>query len=589
MKVRGAILVMALAAGLCGVCAGIFFLARVDAANRAPSGGAHAMWAQPEGGQANPLTGLENAAKEKVAEDAIETLLNDQLPISLNAKDVFPTVKTLPGGPFNPKPLQLTSDQLDQPIPPGDYTINTLAFCNEYSVHRPGAGVAYVLGPYEGKAADAVGNLIWRGTLQYNIAPATLQTISWAIQSGLTYAQMPQSYQQIIDQVIPDYKSEITGDFMQNLEASYATYAKTLSLPPLDTLLAKMGSPGQAALDAEKERAILLQEGTSDQLKDQTLYQGQESGVYTPVKAEDGPWTERVKGQVYMKLLIQGGNMATNNVMQIRIMPSATSSRAPANGARVVQAAYSTRQSPALVSAIATLTALMKGVIGFSQGQAAQILAQVPVVTKYAQHPFTGQLVGSAKVYGSATVLHPGQTGPIPLNDGDPIYMGDKVQTASGEALDNEVQIDFADHEELTMSSGATLQVDSVYDPAAVAQHQAMKALTSYGLIKGAFEYTSGLIQQNKDSQINIDTPADGIGIRGTQFIVKSDGTPNNLEIDLISGSIALTPHGSTTAGPTITGPMQILITPAGQQTLPMTQAQYNTLHAQYFPGVPIS
>jgi len=589
MKVRGAILVMALAAGLCGVCAGIFFLARVAAANRRPPAGVHAMLAQPEGGQANPLTGLENAAKEKVAEDAIETLLNDQLPISLNAKDVFPTVKTLPGGPFNPKPLQLTSDQLDQPIPPGDYTINTLAFCNEYSVHRPGAGVAYVLGPYEGKAADAVGNLIWRGTLQYNIAPTTLQSISWAIQSGLTYAQMPQSYQQIIDQVIPDYKSEITGDFMQNLEASYATYAKTLSLPPLDTLLAKMGSPGQAALDAEKERAILLQEGTSDQLKDQTLYQGQESGIYTPVKAEDGPWTERVKGQVYMKLLIQGGNMATNNVMQIRVMASATSSRTPANGARVVQAAYSTRQSPALVSAIATLTALMKGVIGFSQGQAAQILAQVPVVTKYAQHPFTGQLVGSAKVYGSATVLHPGQTGPIPLNDGDPIYMGDKVQTASGEALDNEVQIDFADHEELTMSSGATLQVDSVYDPAAVAQHQAMKALTSYGLIKGAFEYTSGLIQQNKDSQINIDTPADGIGIRGTQFIVKSDGTPNNLEIDLISGSIALTPHGSATAGPTITGPMQILITPSGQQTLPMTQAQYNTLHAQYFPSVPIS
>ena len=87
--------------------------------------------------------------------------------------------------------------------------------------------------PTKAKAASAIGELISRGTVQYNIgaeaqaAPA----VSWAIQSGLTYQQMPQSYQAIIDQVIPDLKSEITGDFMQNLQASYNNYAKTLKLP----------------------------------------------------------------------------------------------------------------------------------------------------------------------------------------------------------------------------------------------------------------------------------------------------------------------------------------------------------------------
>jgi hypothetical protein len=117
----------------------------------------------------NPLAGLEDAAKEKAAETAIETLLNNQLPLTLNAKDVYPTVTTLPGGPFSPQPLQLTADQLNQPLAPGDYTINTLDFCSEYSVHQPGAGVAYVLGPYEGKAAGAIGALIWRGTVQYTL------------------------------------------------------------------------------------------------------------------------------------------------------------------------------------------------------------------------------------------------------------------------------------------------------------------------------------------------------------------------------------------------------------------------------------
>jgi hypothetical protein len=272
----------------------------------------------------NPFTALEDAAKEKLAEQAIETLLNNQLPLTLNANDVYPTVTTLPGGPFNPQPLQLTADELNQPLPPGDYTINTLDFCSEYSVHEPGAGVAYVLGPYEGKAAGAIGALIWRGTVQYHINPSSLQAVSWTIQSGLTYSQMPKTYQAIIDQVIPDFKSEITGDFVVDLETAYNNAAKTAKLPPLGAMLAKMGTPGQLALDAERQRSILTAQNTNDQLREQTLFQGQQGGLYTPVAAENGPWTERVKGQVYMKLLIAGGNMATNNVMQIRVMPSPT-------------------------------------------------------------------------------------------------------------------------------------------------------------------------------------------------------------------------------------------------------------------------
>jgi hypothetical protein len=570
----------------------------------APQPTAQPLRSPGEAAPQNPLTSLEDAAKEKAAEDGIETLLNDQLPLTLDAKNVYPTVKTLPGGPFNPKPLQLTAAQLDQPLAPGDYTINTLAFCSEYSVHRPGQGVAYVLGPYAGKAADAIGNLIWRGTVQYNIAPSSLQSVSWAIQSGLTYQQMPQSYQQIIDQVIPDYKSEITGDFMQNLQAAYANYAKTLKLPPLDTLLAKMGPPGQAALDAERERAILLQTGTSDQLKDQTLYQGQESGIYTPVKAEDGPWTERIPNQVYMKLLIQGGNMATNNVMQIRVMPSAASNSSSVNpkrlaaegNPRVVYTAYARGARPAArphqiggtVAVTTTISYLVRLMIAYSQGQGAQALGQVPFLEPPPKpapppaKPQTGQKVGSVVCAdGDVSVIHPGETEEDDLNMNDPIVMGDKIITdAKSRAC-----ILFQDKTEFTISENAELTVDDfVYDPTG---HQ--KNTAKYGILEGAFQYISGLLAKQKDHEVDIDTPYGDIGTRGTEFIVKSDGTPNNLEIDLISGAIALTPTGSTTAGPTMTGPIQILVTPAGMQALPMTQAQYNQIFAQYFPGQPIT
>lgn len=330
----------------------------------------------------NPLAALENEAKEKAAEAALTKVLNDNLPLTLDAKDVYPTVTTLPGGPFSPTPLKLTTDELSQPLPPGDYTINTLDFCSQYSVHQPGAGLAYVLGPYEGKAAGAIGALIWRGTVQYGIAPQSLQAVSWSIQSGLTYDQMPKSYQAIVDQVIPDFKSEITGDFVTNVENTYNSLAKTASLPPLDTILGKLGEPGQLALDAERQRQILTAQNTNDELKQQTLFQGQESGIYTPVKAENGPWTERVTGQVYMKLLIASGNMTTNNVMEIRVMASPTANaRLQVGGPRLVRAAYGGPQvTPAVNDTPITVANLMEGTLGYSQGQGAQALGQVPVI-----------------------------------------------------------------------------------------------------------------------------------------------------------------------------------------------------------------
>ena len=189
----------------------------------------------------------------------------------------IPPSRIFPAAPSARTPLKLTADQLDQPLAPGDYTINTLDFCSEYSVHAPGYGVAYVLGPYEGKAAGAIGALIWRGTVQYHVNPNSLQAVSWAIQSGLTYSQMPKSYQAIVDQVIPDHKSEIASDFFVNLETTYNNAARSAKLPPLDAMLAKMGAPGELALSAERQRAILLRQGTNDQIRDQTLFQGQQS------------------------------------------------------------------------------------------------------------------------------------------------------------------------------------------------------------------------------------------------------------------------------------------------------------------------
>ena len=572
---------------------------------------------------------------------------------------MYPTVANLPGGPFNPQPLKLTADELNQPLAPGDYTINTLDFCSEYSVHAPGAGVAYVLGPYEGKAAGAIGALIWRGTVQYQINPNSLQAVSWAIQSGLSYTQMPKTYQGIIDRVIPDYKSEINGDFVSNLETTYNSAARTAKLPPLDTILAKLGKPGELALSAERQRAILLAQGTNDQLRDQTLFQGQQSGLYTPVKAENGPWTERVKGQVYMKLLIAGGNMATNNVLQIRIMPPAVqNAQRQFNRPHLVLAGYSQSDEPQWPAELGVklyhLQTLLEGMLGYSQGQGAQALGQVPVVLVSPPGPGTNEgpdesappepleppapynpppttaapppgeptpptetappppatagnptppstppptspappstpvvsptkpatpcPIGKAtEIVGTVTVIRNGAM--ISLKVGDPICVGDTIQTGAN----SWVIFLLADNTQWMMAAGSTASVTSyVFDSKKPAGSSA-----TFDFLVGVFQYVSGLIGKDDPGGFHVETPAGDLGFRGTELIGLYNNAANNLEVDLINGSVAVTPNG--TAATTMSAPVQIELNSKGLQALPLTQTQYNTIESQNFPGIPIS
>jgi hypothetical protein len=335
-----------------------------------------------------PAGGWKQALKQKAAEEAMGSLLNNQLPLKLDANAVYPTVLAPPGGPFAPRPLALNPDNLDQPIPPGDYTIPIFAFCTEYSVHRPGYGLAYRLGPLQGKAADAIGALLWRGLLEKGKPPQQLQAVSWAIQSGLRYVQMPQSYQAVIDEVIPDYRNQLSGDFVQNLEDVYSSYAKSASLPPLEQMLTKMGKPGELALSARKQRVALLRQNTTDQVREQTLFAGQESGVYTPVKAEEGPWTERIPGVAYIRFKIKGGNMAGNNVMEIRIVPQGGAVAKRTTAPRLLYASYRDGALRRVASPMgagggsATPRNLTQGSIGCAVGLGAQCLIPVPVVNQ---------------------------------------------------------------------------------------------------------------------------------------------------------------------------------------------------------------
>lgn len=321
-----------------------------------------------------------DALKQQAAELALRNLLNNELPLRLDATTVYPTVAVLPGGPFQPRPLSLSAADVDRPLPPGDYTIPALVFCTEYSVHQPGRGTAYVLAPLQGKAAQAISTLLWRGSVEMHKPAPQLQTVSWAIQSGLAYPQMPPTYQAIIDAVIPEYKGQISGNFLKQLQDTYQTAAKGTRLPPLEKLLGDMGQSGQLALSAMRQQQILLNKDTTDQLREQTLFRGQESGIYTPVKAEEGPWTERIPHVAYERFQVISGNLASDNVLQVRILPTNGPRTARQRGTEgFVQVGYGTQPVQAY-SQPATIREITSNALGQPEGHGSQSLVVTPAV-----------------------------------------------------------------------------------------------------------------------------------------------------------------------------------------------------------------
>lgn len=546
----------------------------------------------PKSSNQNPLGGWEATLKQKAAEKAVGTLLNNQLPLKLDADAIYPTVASPPGGLFAPRPLALTANDLDKPLPPGDYTVSMLAFCTEYSVHRPGRGLAYRLGPLQGKAAGAIGMLLWRGVLIKNRPPQQLQAVSWAIQSGLMYSQMPKTYQAVIDDVIPDYKNQLSGDFVQGMEDTYSSYAKGTQLPPLEQMLAKMGKPGELALSARRQRQALLRQNTSDQVKEQTLFAGQEAGVYTPLKAEEGPWTEKIAGVAYLRYKIGGGNMARDNIMEIRILPRQGTVASRSLVARLVYASYIPSsdfepEAPLPQDApqnSATPENLLQGSIGCAVGQGAQCLAPVPVITnnpapgtglnQALNNPNNENSIGKVVEFlGNVTITHDGVT--KPLEAGDSISMGDTITTAANSA----VFVQFADNTQMTLSPDTKLTVDNyVYDPAS------NRGSASYGWLEGGFQYIGGLLDKKEKPDVGVDIAFGCICIRGTEFIATRNPATGKTEVDLIQGAVDLIPKRNKPSK-LFNAPIRILFDESATVTSPLTQSQYDAIKAKTFPS----
>ncbi|WP_312011692.1 MULTISPECIES: FecR domain-containing protein [unclassified Bradyrhizobium] len=134
---------------------------------------------------------------------------------------------------------------------------------------------------------------------------------------------------------------------------------------------------------------------------------------------------------------------------------------------------------------------------------------------------FIGRVVAAT---GSVTIEHAGavvvQAGlpdkPPQTQVGDPVYLGDVVQTGA----DGRVGINFTDGTSFNLSSNAKMAMtEFVYDP------NGKSNSTLFKLANGTFTFVAGNIAKTGD--MKIDTPAATMGIRGTtpRIEISEDGT----------------------------------------------------------------
>lgn len=146
-------------------------------------------------------------------------------------------------------------------------------------------------------------------------------------------------------------------------------------------------------------------------------------------------------------------------------------------------------------------------------------------------------------LFGDATIIH-ADGSLTPATIGSRVVTGDTIETAAGGA----VHILFVDGTSFAVSENARLSIDQfVYDP------QTESGSAFFRWLKGVFIYTSGLIGKNDPGAMYIELPFVGCcGIRGTEFIMAHDPGTGVSRIDLISGTVAISPTTEVQAPRTI-------------------------------------
>jgi len=248
---------------------------------------------------------------------ALRKTLHDEAPI-LASTDLFPTVDALPGAAFRPggdaraifRHIASSRDGTVA-LAPGDYQIAVATFCMKARAHSPN-GNTFRLARLQGKSADIITALNSRA-VGSGIPQSDIQTLSWDLQAGMKYEEIPARTRGVLDRLIPEFKPRLTQSYYERVQSTWAHLSSTVpGLPSLDASLSRMGDVGNTILTLKHTRDELL--------ADSNNFNALSSALAPPTARQNStgtPWSQTGNG-VYERLLNEGTFMGPGT-LQIRV------------------------------------------------------------------------------------------------------------------------------------------------------------------------------------------------------------------------------------------------------------------------------
>jgi hypothetical protein len=197
---------------------------------------------------------------EQLLAKQIRELAEKNAPVTVSSDNLFPRVGSLPGTPFAPALLDLRGASPDDVIPAGDYVVPVQVFCLQKPAGSPN-GHRYLVGQYGGKRKQVLAALN-KAASTAEIGHTDLQNLSWAIQAGVAYEDMPQEMQALADKLIPDHRSSLKRGWLEDIEAAWNTGSKILNLPSFESFLTnQLGDAGSVIVAFRQVRNRLVSRG----------------------------------------------------------------------------------------------------------------------------------------------------------------------------------------------------------------------------------------------------------------------------------------------------------------------------------------
>ena len=225
--------------------------------------------------------------------------------------------------PFNPiTSTEYIIEQLHQSVDgtamliPGDYEIPVTMFCMNQSAASP-PGHRYVLAPLRGSRAPVIAALNARAAgLELNYQP--LQVLSWNIQAGMAYVDMPAASQSLVDQLIPDYRDQLRGSFLEEIERTYNGISSFTNLPSFNSALNQLGEAGRLIRRYQDFRDNLVRyQNDYNRLFDTLIPSGGTTSALGG--SERTPWS-KLDNRVYARMITQASAGGVGK-LQIRVLP----------------------------------------------------------------------------------------------------------------------------------------------------------------------------------------------------------------------------------------------------------------------------